>query len=228
MVERIAGDKHGGSGIVTDEHMSDEEQITGKANKTTDDSVPTTDSSISGYVSGSDSATNTVTKYADIATGTQKITGSVVDMADLLTGAEESYLTKRIEYIRDRYDFDIVIVTTPSANGKDIVSYCDDLYDYNGYGVGENRDGLLFCINLNDGAGAGNRDYYTSTRGFGITAFTDYAIADNDAVINSAVLPYLVDGDWHGAFDKYLDLADEFLNEAKNGIAYDVWHRYSP
>ena len=165
--------------------------------------------------------------YADAATATQKIEGSVVDMADLLSDDEEAALKRRIADIREKYDYDVVIVTTPSTYGKDIVSYCDDLYDYNGYGAGANKDGMLFCINMNDGAGEGNRDYYTSTTGFGIEAFTDYAIADSDSVINAAVLPYLADGDWDGAFNKYLDLADKFLAEAKKGKPYDVFHRYT-
>ena len=164
--------------------------------------------------------------YADLATATEKISGSVVDNADLLTDGEEESLKRRIAAIREEYDFDIVIVTTPSTYGKDIVSYTDDLYDYNGYGVGENKDGMMFCINMNDGAGEGNRDYYTSTTGFGITAFTDYAIADSESVINAAVLPYLADGDWDGAFNKYLSMAEKFLAEAKEGKPYDTGHGY--
>ncbi|MCR5781535.1 MAG: TPM domain-containing protein [Clostridia bacterium] len=163
---------------------------------------------------------------ADAATATQKIEGSVVDMAELLSDDEEAALKRHIAGIREKYEFDIVIVTTPSTYGKDIISYSDDLYDYNGYGAGGNRDGILFCVNLNEGAGEGNRDYYTSTRGFGITAFTDYAIEDSESVINAAVLPYLADGDWNGAFNKYLDLADRFLEEAKKGKPYDIFHRY--
>ncbi len=143
----------------------------------------------------------------------------IVDDADLLTDSQEEQLLTEIESIRTDYSFDVVLHTTNSIGNKTIADYADDYYDYNGYGIGENRDGLLFMINMNNGE-EGNRDFYTSTCGFGITAFPDSAIKDTDSAINAEILPYLRDGDWYGAFDKYLDLVDIFLARAENGESY--------
>lgn len=149
----------------------------------------------------------------------------IADDAGLLTDEQEATLLKSIEVIREKYSFDVVLHTTNSIGEKTVSDYADDYYDYNGYGVGENRDGLLFMLNMNNGE-EGNRDYYTSTCGSGITAFTDYAIKDSNSKINSLILPFLEDGDWFGAFEKYLELVDIFLEQAQTGEPYDSSNPY--
>ena len=149
---------------------------------------------------------------------------NVIDNAGLLTDIEKQKLTDKIDELREKYDFDIVLHTTNSIGNKTIAEYAANYYDYNGYGVGNSHDGLLFMLNM-DGGG-GNRDYYTSTTGFGITAFSGYAIADNDSCINKKVLRYLGEDEYYEAFDKYLNLADKFLKTAKAGRPYSYEHRY--
>ena len=149
---------------------------------------------------------------------------NVNDDADLLTDEEEATLITTINTIKDKYSFDVVIHTTNDIGDKTIVDYADDYYDYNGFGCGENKDGLLFMLSM--GVGEGNSDYYTSTCGYGITAFTDYAIYDSDSVINSIVVEYLSQGEYYEAFTKYLSLVDEFLNEAKINQPYDYNNEY--
>lgn len=150
---------------------------------------------------------------------------SVVDEADVFTDEEEASLTAKIEEIRTNHSFDIAIVTTNSIGDATIVEYADDFFDYNGYGCGENKDGLVAVLNLNNGE-EGNRGFYTSTHGFGLQAFTDYAIDTQDGAINSAILPDLQNGDWYSAFSTYLDLADVFLVEYEKGTPYDVSNPY--
>lgn len=94
----------------------------------------------------------------------------VVDDADLLTDREEKSLHEKLEEICVRQKMDIVIVTKKTLDGTAPADYADDFYDYNGYGYGENRDGLLLLISID------NRDLYISTHGYGITAFTDAGI----------------------------------------------------
>lgn len=144
----------------------------------------------------------------------------VSDMAELLTDEQEGTLTAKIQTILDKYSYQVVLHTTNSIGGKSIQDYSDDFFDYNGYGVGESRDGMVFVLNMNNGQ-EGNRDYYTSTRGYGLTAFTDYAVG-NDGVIYDEILPMLKDGDYYGAFNTYLYLADTFLAQAKSGESYDI------
>lgn len=136
----------------------------------------------------------------------------VVDGANLLSDSEEEMLESKISDIMEKYNFDVVIHTAETANGKSPMSYSDDYYDYNGYGYGSNRDGLIFVIIMD------TRDYWTSTCGYGITAFTDYGID----YIGSRVAPYLSDGEYYKGFCKYIEYVDDFLNEAENDKPIDT------
>ncbi|WP_426350878.1 TPM domain-containing protein [Alloiococcus sp. CFN-8] len=139
-------------------------------------------------------------------------TNNVIDEADLLSMEEEEALQGTIEDIKNRFSFDIVLNTITTTGGKDIVDYSDDYFDYNGYGVGSNRDGLIFVINME------SRDYYTSTSGYGITAFTDYGLD----YIHEKVVSSLSEGDYYAAFSEYLDLSQELLIQAEEGTPFDV------
>ncbi len=139
----------------------------------------------------------------------------IVDNAGLLSAEQEDALLTKIDNIIKTYSFDVVIITTNGIGGKTIVEYSDDAFDYGGYGIGANRDGLAFVINM-DG-----HDYYTSTRGYGITAFTDYGIEK----MCEDVVPLLTGGDYYTAFDLYLDNVSQYLEQAKTGKPYDVGNR---
>ena len=93
-----------------------------------------------------------------------------------------------------------------------VVAYADDYYDYNGYGYGEDRDGIILVVAMN------TRDLYISTCGFGITAFTDYGI---DTLLDD-VKGYFSDGDYYGGFCSFISEADEYITAAKNGSPYDI------
>lgn len=136
----------------------------------------------------------------------------LVDMADLLTDTEEAKLLKELNEISVRQEFDIVVVTTTSLNGKNVMEYADDFYDYNGYGFGENYDGTLLLVDM------GSRQWWISTTGYGITALTDAGID----YISEEFLPYLSDGEYYEAFSTYAQLCDEFVTQAREGEAYDV------
>ena len=61
-------------------------------------------------------------------------------------------------------------VTADTINGETPMAYADDYYDYNGYGAGADNDGILLLLSMED------RDWWISTTGYGIDAFTDYGI----------------------------------------------------
>lgn len=140
----------------------------------------------------------------------------VVDEADLLTNEEENELRNSIKEIEDLYEMDAVIVLVNSLDGQDVVSFADDYFDYNGYGYGENRDGILFLLSMED------RDWCISTRGYGLVAFTDYG---TDLIGEEAVY-YLSDGYYYDAMSTYLYLTNNFLKEANQNKPYDVDHPY--
>ena len=57
-----------------------------------------------------------------------------------------------------------------------------------------------------------------STCGYGITAFTDAGIE----YIGKQIKGELSDGNFAGAFDKFADLCDDFITQARTGEPYDV------
>lgn len=138
----------------------------------------------------------------------------LVDDADLLTETEENELLAKLDEISERHQCDVAVVTVLSTEGKTPMDYADDFYDYNGYGMGENADGILLLISMED------RDWWMSTSGFGITAFTDAGLN----YISEKFLTPLGDGKYAEAFETYAKYCDEFLTQAKTGEAYDTGH----
>jgi uncharacterized protein len=68
----------------------------------------------------------------------------IVDNAGLLSVSEKNDLINLINTIAAAYNFDLVIVTETSIGNKSPMEYADDFFDYNGYGLGSNRDGCIF------------------------------------------------------------------------------------
>lgn len=138
----------------------------------------------------------------------------LVDRADLLSELEEEELEARLDEISERQQADVVVVTVNSLDGKSAQDYADDFYDYNGYGIGTDKSGILLLVSMEA------RDWHITTTGFGIRAITDAGLD----YISDQFLPYLSDGEYLDAFDTYADLCDEFLTQAKTGNAYDGDH----
>lgn len=136
----------------------------------------------------------------------------LMDMASLLSDADVDSLTAKLDELSLRQKMDVVIATTNTLEGKSVVEYADDLYDYCSFGYGANRDGLLLVISMED------NDWYISTCGYGITAFTDAGIE----YIGEQIVPYLSDKDFAGAFAAYITLCDEFITQARTGKPYDI------
>lgn len=136
----------------------------------------------------------------------------IVDWADLLSDSEESDLSDKLDEISERQQIDIVVVTIDSLEGTPVTEYADDFYDYNGYGFGDGKDGILFLISMEE------RDWYISTSGYGITAFTDAGLG----YMEEKFLPYLSDGDYAEAFTVFATQCDDYITQAKTGDPYDV------
>jgi len=136
----------------------------------------------------------------------------VVDNADLLTATQEDNLREILSDISEKQNMDVVVVTTNTLDGKTPEAYADDYYDYNGY----KEDGCLLLVSMED------RDWYISTKGYGITAVTDYGIR----VLEELVVPDLSNGDYYDAFVMYASTVDDFASEARDGNAYDVDNEY--
>lgn len=142
----------------------------------------------------------------------ERLKSRLTDQADLLTDSQESSLEKKLDDISEKLDFDVVIVTTDSTGYRTPQAFADDYFDYNGFGMGDDSDGVVLLVSMDD------RDWHLSTAGFGITAITDAGVD----YISTMFVPYLSDGDYMKAFETYADLCDEFVTKAKSGTPYDV------
>lgn len=138
----------------------------------------------------------------------------LTDNGNLLSSGEERELLAQLDEISRRQQFDVVIVTVNGIpKGVSLRDYADDFFDYNGFGQGSSRDGCLLLISMEE------RDWYISTRGYGITAFTDAGIQYiGEQMINNG----LSDGDYLNAFQTYAQLCDDFVTQAREGNPYDV------
>lgn len=148
-------------------------------------------------------------KIAGIETGELP---RLVDQADLLTDEEETELLGTLDEVSERQKVDIVVITANSLEGRTAQEAADDLYDYCGYGFGEERDGLLFLVSMEE------RDWWISTRGYAITAFTDAGID----FLTEQMLSDLSDGFYASAFTTYVQWCDDYITQAKTGAPYDV------
>lgn len=136
----------------------------------------------------------------------------LVDGADLLSESEEADLRDQLDEISERQEVDLVVVTVDSLEGASSTEYADDFYDNNGYGFGEERDGILFLISMEE------RDWAVSTTGYGITAVTDAGLE----YIAEKFTEYLSDGSYGEAFTIFAQQCDDFITQAKTGEPYDT------
>lgn len=137
----------------------------------------------------------------------------IVDYAGVLASSEVTELTEKAREISRTYACDTAVVFVRGLSGySSIMAYTDDFFDYNGYGYNGTRDGVMLLVDVL------GREYWISTSGFGIEAFTDAG----QLYLKDLFVSYLSNGDWRGAADAYLSGCDQFLHQARNGEPYDV------
>ena len=136
----------------------------------------------------------------------------LVDNADLLMDYEEEQILSALDEASEKLNFDIVIVTTNSTDGKSSEAYADDYFDYNGYGMGEDYDGVLLLVNM------GAREWHISTTGYGIDA-----LSDNDLdYIGGNVADYLSYGYYEDACLIFANLVSDEVNAERDADTLDI------
>jgi len=142
----------------------------------------------------------------------------VVDGAGLLTQAEIESLEARAREIITQYGMDLVILTRRGLGGKTPEAYADDFFDYEGYGWWEEESddfnaasGALLLVNM---VGPGNNDLLISTTGAGESVFRDGVWEQ----LITDMLPQLRDGDFAGAFGRFLTGAQRCLRDYADGV----------
>lgn len=88
----------------------------------------------------------------------------LVDQAELLTAEEQQQIQAKLDEVSELHHCDAVVMTVNSLDGKTATEYADDAFDYDGYGLGEDKAGILFLVDM------GDRNWATSTHGYAITA----------------------------------------------------------
>ena len=132
----------------------------------------------------------------------------LADEAGLLSGTECTAIEKQLDELSAQYGLDVVIVTTDTTGSRSPMEYADDYFDYNDYA----SDGVLLLVSIEEG------DWWISTTGYGITAFTDAGIE----YIGKKIVPYLSDGEYAKAFTAFTDLCDQFLSQATTGDPFNT------
>ena len=146
-----------------------------------------------------------VTAYADFQNP------AIVDDAGYLMQSELASLSKELDKVREKYNFEVAIYTESDMTSGSAEASADDIYDYNGYGAGENDDGIMLYICRD------TREYHFTTHGKGREYFNKNGLI----YLESKVLPYLEDDNYYKAFSAYIETADELLSMAKDGTPYN-------
>lgn len=135
---------------------------------------------------------------------------SVMDNAKFLSEDETSTLSEMLDSIRYKYSMDVAVVTTESLDGKSCEQFADDYYDYEGYGFGADKDGIMLVVSKNP------RNYHFTTTSRGIRVFNDAAIN----YLKKNVEEYLRNDDYYGAFLKFAEISEQILESDAMGEVF--------
>lgn len=135
----------------------------------------------------------------------------IIDDAGYLMQSELDELSRELNKVREKYNFEVAIYTESDMTSSTAEASADDIYDYGGYGAGENDDGIMLYI-CSD-----TREYHFTTHGKGLKYFN----ANGLAYLESKVLPHLSENDYYEAFEEYIETTDELLQMAKDGKPYN-------
>ncbi len=129
----------------------------------------------------------------------------VTDRAGLFTDSQIATMKAKIAEIRNKYGYDLAIVTDVTTGDKDYREFCESFWSDNGYGLGSDERGSLLFINMDP------EDRYWVNKAFGGATgiFTDYMIdyIDHDLKVhlNKGLNNDNVDGDFGIGVIKYID-----------------------
>jgi len=130
--------------------------------------------------------------------------GRVRDDAGLYNAADAAQMEQAIERIRNRYQIDLAVWTTydiPQGNMSTTRAYADQYYEDNGFGMGADRSGVVFVVDMN------NRNNYLSTAGVMIDYLNDSRV---ESVLSSAD-DYLYEQRWASAMMAEIRATEGFL-----------------
>ncbi|MCR4938823.1 MAG: TPM domain-containing protein [Treponemataceae bacterium] len=145
-------------------------------------------------------------------------TDTVMDYANLLSVSELDNLEMKISSLVNQYGMGIYIMTIPDksfveAEGYDIQTIAEYIYEVLSLGLGEEKNGILLLMDMNereyDICAYGSRAHYS---------FTDYG----KDKLEEAFLDDFGENDWFGGFSLYVDEVERELIWAEKGDPVDV------
>lgn len=121
-------------------------------------------------------------------------------------------LEQSAEAASSGHDCDVYFLVVNDIGDANQRDFAKNYYVNNGLGSGEGKSGILFLLAV------GSRKYVTITYGGGVTAFTDYRIAQ----IEDKIVPMLSDGSYYKASDTYIEMCADTLDfYAEKGAPLD-------
>lgn len=138
----------------------------------------------------------------------------VIDDARLLTPSEETQLEAQITSLQEKYQVDVIVLTSYDAPYDRSLAYADAYYVRHGFGMGEDDAGFLFFIDMN------NRVPTIYTRGVMIDYITDHRLE----VLLDCGYDELADGRYGRAAMKVLQQLERYMQQGREegSFRYDA------
>lgn len=136
----------------------------------------------------------------------------VVDNAGVLTPDDLATLNTMADNVSEQYQCDVAYILVSGTDGKDSESYTFVFYEQNGYGYGDNDDGIMLLIDV------ANRQFRCITHGYGAYAVTDAG----QEYLEDSYLKHLKNSNWAKAGEAYISAVDTLLSGARSAAPYDV------
>ncbi len=129
----------------------------------------------------------------------------VYDDANLLTEEEERLLKVEIDTFIEKYDMDMVLVTTnDNSSAGSTKHYAQDFYDNNGFGIGNTNDGILLLIDKT----YGNNELWVVTTGEAILVYDDGRI---DIILDNVVASK--PNGYYSMFSSFISTASNYADK---------------
>ena len=137
----------------------------------------------------------------------------IYDFADIYSSSDEDYLYTQVSNFIKETNLDLAIVTISYNNKHNTAMYADDFYDYNSFGLDENRSGLLLLVDMD------SRRLYLSTTGDAINIYTDDRVNN----IMSNIFTYFSSQDYYKATEIFINYAKSYTEVSSGEDSHYVF-----
>lgn len=137
----------------------------------------------------------------------------VTDAAGILNDDMVWVLNQRAMEISEEYMCDITIVTIDDMNYHDAYEFTKTIIEDYDMGYGPQKSIIMLFLSMED------RDYALVAHGYGNTVFTDHG---KDVIMDKHVLPLLAKDNYYDAFSTFLDVSEDYFEQAREGSPFDI------